>query len=273
MRNLFGVLMVGLVATVADAQRQSAITITPDSALTLIQKDVGGDRWAIARNRETGAVSGNVFSPGGAQFVHCLPVSTQGGDASLSCRIGGNCERPPCPANWGTAIDVTLPASFFAAPEEPAGDLTGLRWLIGAWVMRFTVGDPFTFRYTLAEIRNLNIGNAVIGTDSNDGSQVIAAHATDLTGRASAYDFGLFDEDSTNCKLYLFDRLSDDRLRGVVIIALHGAAGECRGLTAEYAMTGGRDAGAVLGGEVEAPGEAHEHAAGEIMQRLRAASR
>jgi subtilisin family serine protease len=84
---------------------------TPDGERTLVNKDVGGERWAIARNETLGTITGNVFTPGVAQpqFVFCTPL---GGD-SYRCHGADPCTSGTCAAQWTFLADVTLPCSFF----------------------------------------------------------------------------------------------------------------------------------------------------------------
>jgi len=45
------------------AHAQSGLQVTPDGKRTLVNKDVGDERWAIVRSTDT--VSGNVYFPDG----------------------------------------------------------------------------------------------------------------------------------------------------------------------------------------------------------------
>lgn len=78
--------------------RESGTQVTPDGQRVLINKDVGGDRWAITRNLTDGTVTGNVFSSGDSpDFLWCQDVSV-GGDPSEStyaCSIA-QAVQPPC---------------------------------------------------------------------------------------------------------------------------------------------------------------------------------
>ncbi len=88
---------------------------------TLISKDAGGKRWAIAWN-EDGTVTGNVYDPAGGppQFVWCAPLGDDG-NSSLADRVYRfRCEgADPCfadtcgPDTWTNIGEVALPGSFF----------------------------------------------------------------------------------------------------------------------------------------------------------------
>lgn len=104
------------------ADRESGAQITPDAKRTLVSKDVGGERWAIARNHDDGTVTGNVFKPGGSepQFVWCEEVSSTEDEATYRCLGADVCSAGPClPSQWTTVVEaVTLPKGFFAPPSQ-----------------------------------------------------------------------------------------------------------------------------------------------------------
>jgi putative iron-regulated protein len=104
--------------------RGSAIQVTPvaieGAVYTLVNKDVGAERWSIIRNDSTGVVTGNVFTGGAAgdaQFIYCLdPAENAEGVAFGECFAAAACGTAGCnPADWtsigGTA---TIGASFFS---------------------------------------------------------------------------------------------------------------------------------------------------------------
>lgn len=100
----------------------SALQITPDSQQTLVSKDVGGERWAIARNADDGSVTGNVYAPDGRepQFVWCQFLSSDGNPdpnavmLTYACSVANRCTDSTCaPAEWAFFSNVTLPGSFF----------------------------------------------------------------------------------------------------------------------------------------------------------------
>lgn len=113
-------------ACVASAQ-QSGLQITPDGQRTLVNKDVGGERWAIDKGPD-GRVTGNVFFPDGRepQFVWCDVAEgatvDENDELMFSCFGGDPCLDAPCPPEaWSFIADVSLPASFFEPPSTPAG--------------------------------------------------------------------------------------------------------------------------------------------------------
>lgn len=104
------------------AQAQSGLQVTPDGKRTLINKDVGDERWAIVRSGD--AVSGNVYFPDGSDpsFVWCEQTSSSDDEVVLDCSGANRCTRNPCsPFDWGEIGSVTLPQSFF----EPDGGTAG----------------------------------------------------------------------------------------------------------------------------------------------------
>lgn len=127
-----GVLALSLVAVWGpDAEAQeSRAELTPDGAQVLVNKDVGGERWAIARNLlDGGTVTGNVFPEGGGEpaFLWCEDLSDDsGGDLALSCFSAPRCETPLCSArDWVFVSDVVLPRSFFDPGDPRVWDSIG----------------------------------------------------------------------------------------------------------------------------------------------------
>jgi len=104
-----------LVAATTPAGAQSGLQITPDGKRTLVVKDVGDERWAIARSDDE-VVSGNVYFPDGSdpQFVFCTEIDSSSEDLVLSCSGAARCTASPCSISaWTEIADVTLPRSFF----------------------------------------------------------------------------------------------------------------------------------------------------------------
>lgn len=114
----------GVAATAGHGLAQSGVRDSLDDAQILVNKDVGGERWAIAYDRTTGTVTGNVFFPDGRApaFIWCAQTGEPGAiepgapDLELSCHGSDACDQAPCagPA-WSFIADVTLPVSFFLA--------------------------------------------------------------------------------------------------------------------------------------------------------------
>lgn len=110
------------VARFAGDVRQSRVELSPDQRLALVSKDVGSERWAIARALDDGSVTGNVFrTDGAAHFVWCEDVTPRGnaGEITLSCFGAERCAAAPCPrSDWRRLSEVRLPSSFFT-PDGP----------------------------------------------------------------------------------------------------------------------------------------------------------
>jgi len=64
------------------ASQTRGVQFTPDGKRVLVNKDVGGERWAITRN-EDGTATGNVFRTDGSDpaFVFCAPLDRPNGFA------------------------------------------------------------------------------------------------------------------------------------------------------------------------------------------------
>ncbi len=101
--------------------RQSGIQVTPDGKRTLISKDVSGARWAITYDHDDGTAIGNVYpsSGGEPQFVWCEPTASgaSADEVQLACWGADPCGDSCGSAPWGFLSQVTLPRSFFEAPQ------------------------------------------------------------------------------------------------------------------------------------------------------------
>ncbi|MBU6281375.1 hypothetical protein KGQ64_03955 [bacterium] len=121
-----------LVATVApaSAQRPSGTQLTPDARRYLVNKDVGGERWAISFDLDDRTVTGNVFKTDGSppSFVWCrvaseTQASNPGGNAySLDCWGAPACAAAPCSNAAWTEIGRGIPiaGSFLLPPGTAA---------------------------------------------------------------------------------------------------------------------------------------------------------
>ncbi|MBM4268714.1 MAG: hypothetical protein FJ144_19225 [Deltaproteobacteria bacterium] len=102
--------------------RDSAIRVTPaidGVTYTLVNKDLGGERWAIIENGTTRAVTGNVFEGAGGtdvQFLYCIEHA----DDDDSVQYGQCFLAPPCGAGgcndgeWQSiGAPSPIPSSFF----------------------------------------------------------------------------------------------------------------------------------------------------------------
>lgn len=113
--------------------RASAIQRTPepiaDTIYTLVNKDVGGQRWAIVRNESNGIVTGNVFPTAGGsgvQFLYCADATEGDGSAVFgSCFLAAPCEGTGCASDdWQpVAGNPEVGASFFTPAEGRASGL------------------------------------------------------------------------------------------------------------------------------------------------------
>ncbi len=116
------------------ATRQAGVQVSPDGRSEIVSKDVGSERWAITRDRESGSVTGNVFFPDGRepQFVWCEQRKS-GIDLVLGCFGAQRCVAAPCEASWIFLQDVSLPASFFSAPHrvDPGDVVAALQEALG----------------------------------------------------------------------------------------------------------------------------------------------
>ncbi|MBY0273753.1 hypothetical protein K2Z84_00315 [Candidatus Binatia bacterium] len=113
--------------------RASAIQRTPaqiaGTIYTLVNKDVGGQRWAIVRNESNGIVTGNVFPTAGGsgvQFLYCAEANERDGSAVFGgCFLAAPCDSTGCgPDDWQpVAGNPEVGASFFTPAEGRASGL------------------------------------------------------------------------------------------------------------------------------------------------------
>ncbi len=117
---LVALLFAALAAGSADA-RDSGLQTTPDGTQVLINKDVGGERWAIARSLEDDTVTGNVYrGDDPPRYVWCDEVSRRADDVTLDCFGADECSAAPCtPGRWSFVSRVTVPIDFFEPPPPP----------------------------------------------------------------------------------------------------------------------------------------------------------
>jgi putative iron-regulated protein len=114
--------------------RASAIQRTPveiaGAVYTLVNKDVGGQRWAIVRNESNGVVTGNVFPTAGGsgvQFLYCAEAAEGDQKAVFSsCFLAAPCDTTGCVADQWQPITGSpeVAASFFT---PAAGRASGLQ--------------------------------------------------------------------------------------------------------------------------------------------------
>ena len=102
------------------------VQISPDGKQTLVNKAVGGERWAIARAADDRSITGNVFSTDGGppQFVWCSPAGASSAEERYSCYGADRCPKPDAcgaPEQWKFISDVSLPDAFFSpsATSDP----------------------------------------------------------------------------------------------------------------------------------------------------------
>jgi hypothetical protein len=118
-----------LLATVGSAHAKSAVQVTPDESVILVNKTVGSQQWVLALNVDVDTLTGNVFDTGGgaATFFACdvtwsdsgvfADVSDlQGQTATFDCSVASGCSALPCDSSteWHALGAVSpLPGSFF----------------------------------------------------------------------------------------------------------------------------------------------------------------
>jgi hypothetical protein len=85
---------------------------TPNLMYTLVNKDVGDERWAISLN-EDGTATGNVFRTSGSPaFIACTPT----GGNDFACSGADACVTDVCIDQYTFIANITLPDDFFDVP-------------------------------------------------------------------------------------------------------------------------------------------------------------
>lgn len=113
-------------ATADAAHAQAGFQLTPDGRRSLINRDVGDERWAIAYDFGDRSLTGNIFFRDGRApaFVWCARVGDDGNpdprtvEITYSCSGAAGCAESGCSSDDWQVIDsaVTLPGSFLQPP-------------------------------------------------------------------------------------------------------------------------------------------------------------
>lgn len=135
-RGAATVALLGACLSLGVAQRgfaaEAGTRSTPDGHQVLISKDVGGERWAMNLDLNSGTLTGNVFFPDGSppKFVWCERTGTDGsldpvsGEIRYRCKGGETCAQAPCAdSGWSDLGEVSLPGSFFLPATDPFSPL------------------------------------------------------------------------------------------------------------------------------------------------------
>lgn len=111
--------VVGAVTFAGTEPRDSGIQVTPNGQRVLVNKDVGEERWAIARNLDDDSVTGNVYREEGEPlYVWCEEVARDEDEVTLGCYGADSCLEAPCtPEEWPFIGRVDVPLAFFEPPE------------------------------------------------------------------------------------------------------------------------------------------------------------
>ena len=100
-------------------ESSSGVQRSPDGRSEIVSKNVGSERWAITRDIGSGAVTGNVFFPGGGdpQFVWC-EERTRDFELVLGCYGADRCTGGRCEESWDFLQEIQIPATFFSAAQR-----------------------------------------------------------------------------------------------------------------------------------------------------------
>mgnify|MGYP000855451849 CR=1 FL=1 len=215
------------------AAAEPAATLTPDQSTLLVSRDIGGLRWTILQDLETGAVTGNVYDLGGGEprFVWCAIGAVPEPNISFSCSGATSCETEDCSQDW-QALDgaVEVPMSSFRAGTFQAT----LETLRGRWSSGGS--DLFATGVTFTDLTVHGADTALQGRLDINGAPVFVTQAGDgVTG----FQFDLLDDRSvvlaTSCPYYRFNQIGPDVLWGVVYSAFLRPDGSCAKDTTQLA--------------------------------------
>ena len=99
----------------------AGVQLTPDRKGTLINKDVGQERWAITLNGDDATVTGNVFFPDGSDpaFIWCQRTGQNDSDLVVDCFGAERCGDAGCQSeDWTRLFEVSIAESFFDPPSQ-----------------------------------------------------------------------------------------------------------------------------------------------------------
>lgn len=112
----------------------SGLQTTADGALTLVNKPLGAQQWAITENAEDRSVTGNVFYTDGRdpQFLDCLFMRDDGNPdpaailITYRCSVSDKCTTAQCPSegDWQDIGEASLPGAFFRPRAASAATTT-----------------------------------------------------------------------------------------------------------------------------------------------------
>jgi hypothetical protein len=121
-KAIFVVTFLAVLSVACEALARSGVQFTRDRRSTLISKDVGDERWAIAYNLESRTATGNVFYRSGRDpsFVWCEETGNDGSTVMLSCYGAEKCPTGPCTENdWSFISNVSIGYDFLFPPGTP----------------------------------------------------------------------------------------------------------------------------------------------------------
>lgn len=113
--------VVALIAAQSTAMA-AGVQYTRDRTATLVNKDVGDERWAITYQFSDGRVTGNVTiqEQEAPVFIDCDRQSVENGVGTFACYSADACPEEPCPpSEWTFQSTPQVPIDFFLPPGDP----------------------------------------------------------------------------------------------------------------------------------------------------------
>lgn len=192
---------------------------------TIVNTEVGDERWTITYRVADGRVIGNVHHTDGSppSFVQCNRTEINGNEETFECFGADACTAAPCKDQFTELGEVSVPTSLFLPPGSevpPSEAVRSLQSLTGTW--RFDIGgeNPFSKEFHLGKrIRQLAppvfpaLALSLEGTGNVThllGPELAVEHAFLLS---DIIDFN--DVTTGNVDFYLFDMVTVDRVEGV----------------------------------------------------------
>lgn len=189
---------------------------------TIVNAEIGTERWTITYRVADGRVIGNVHHADGSRpsFVQCNRTEIDGGRETFECFGADACAAAPCEDDYVALGPVTVATSLFLPPGSevpPSEAVRSLQSLTGTW--RFDVGgeNPFSKDFRLgARIRQLGPPVFPVLSLSLEGT----ANVTHLLGPKLAVEHefllsDIIDFSEGRVDFYAFDIVDEDRVEGV----------------------------------------------------------
>jgi len=183
---------------------------------TIVNTDVGAERWTITYRVADGRVVGNVHHTDGSppSFVQCNRTEILGNEETFECFGADACTAAPCDDAYVALDSVTVATSLFLPPGTevpPSEAVRALQALVGTWQFEVAGPEPFTREFLLgSRIRQPDF--LPVPTLSLEGTGNVTRV---IEPPPSAETEFLLTEIAEGFHFYFFDVVGEDRVEGV----------------------------------------------------------